>query len=210
MRVSATQLESFRLFLEPEQEWFTEQMLLESLIGTFVPTPAVKLGHAYHAVLEQPEAYRVSGGYVCEGFSFDDATLDPLLEVIDRRGVFEVKTTKTIGDVTLVAHADHLCGRHLSEFKTTKQFDIDKYLGSAQWRVYALLFDALAITYRVATVDDHGNGVVTLKDVNSLTLYPYPALRSDVLALLDRFVAYVESKGLAPLLRDRQQAAEAA
>jgi hypothetical protein len=207
-RVSATQLEQFRLFVT--DDWMTEQSLLDSLTGVFVPTPAVQLGHAYHAVLEAPTPYRVPGGYACEGFTFDDATMDPMLSLIDRRGVFEVKTTQPFGDVTLVAQADQLVGAHLYEFKTTgSPFSIDKYLDSIQWRVYALVFDPLAITYRVATLDDHGNGVVTLKDLNHLTLYPYAGIEQEVRSLVTRFVEFIRAKGLDELFRARQIAAEA-
>lgn len=207
LRISATNLESFRLFLTGD--WMTEESLIDSLTGVFVSTPAVQLGHAYHAVLEQPDAYRVAQGYVCEGFTFSDATMDPMLTLIDRRGVFEVKATKTIGDVTLVAQADQLVGAHLYEFKTTSQFAIDKYLDSIQWRIYALLFETVAITYRVATVDDHGNGVVELKSLDAFTVYPYTGLQADCADLIDRFVAYVTAKGLDGFFRARQEAAAA-
>lgn len=207
LRISTTQLESFRLFTT--EDWMSEQSLLDSLTGVFVPTPAVQLGHAFHRVLEEPDTCRVPHGYACEGFTFDDATMDPLLTLIDRRGVFEVKTAVQIGDVTLVAQADQLVGTHVYEFKTGS-FNIDKYLDSIQWRVYALAFAATAITYREATLDDHGNGVVTLKDLNHVTLYPYAGLEQDVRGLLARFVEYVTMKGLRPIFEARALAAEVA
>lgn len=206
MRISATNLESFRLYLTGD--WMEEAALLASLKGEFVPTPAVKLGHAYHSVLETPDRYRIRNGYACEGFWFADATMDPMLALIDRRGVFEVKTTKELGPITLVAQADHLVGAHLSEFKTTSSgFTVEKYLDSMQWRIMALLFEPLAITYRVAILDDHGNGVAELKDLESVTVYPYPALEQDCVALVTQFVDYVTVKGLAPLFLARQAAA---
>ncbi len=208
IRCSATNLESFRLYLT--EDWMEESALIASLKGEFVPTPAVKLGHAYHSVLEHPAAYRVGNGYTCEGFQFGDATMQPMLDLIDRRGVFEVKTTKQLGPITLVAQADQLVGAHLYEFKTTSQLNLEKYLDSYQWRVMALVFEPLAITYRIATLDDHGNGVAELKSLDSVTVYPYAALELDVRALVARFVDYVTVKGLDGLLRARQAQAEAA
>jgi hypothetical protein len=107
MRASATTLQSFYLYLT--EEWMTEASLIESIKGVYVPTPQMELGTAWHAVLETPETYRVPGGYRCRGYAFDDATMNPLLALIDRRGVFEVKGTVEFDGHTLVAQADQLC-----------------------------------------------------------------------------------------------------
>jgi hypothetical protein len=206
MRISATTLEAFRLYLT--EDWMDEDALLDTIKGVFVPTPAMLAGRAYHSVLETPETYRVPNGYLCDGYQFDDATMQPMLDIIDRRGVFEVKTTKELEDVTLVAQADQLCGAHLHEFKTTGYFDIEKYTTSMQWRVMALLFEPLAIHYHVASLDDHGNGVVTLRTPpDHFSLYPYAELANDVRALLRECVEYVRLKGLDALLEERARTA---
>lgn len=212
MRISTTTLESFRLFMQPDQEWMTEQALLDTIRGKFVPTPAVLLGQAFGQVLETPEAYQVPYGYRHPlGYTFDDATMATALALIDRRGVCEAKAVKRYGAVDVVAKADHLLGAHLSEFKTTQStFDFDKYAASCQWRFMVDLFEAALVTYHVFILDDHGNGVVTLKAIESFNLYPYAALHQDCCDLLAQFVAYVTVKGLDELLRERQRIAEAA
>lgn len=216
MRISTTLIESFRLFMQPDQEWMTEESLIASICGQFVPTPAVRLGLAFGRVLEDPERYRVPLGYVFDDagfleYQFSPSTIDPCLALIDRRGVLEAKAAKRYGTVDVVAKADHLLGAHLSEFKTTSStFDFDKYAASCQWRFYLDIFEAAVVTYHVFILDDHGNGVVTLKSIESFNLYPYPALHQDCVDLLAQFVAYVRAKGLDPLLLDRQRVAEAA
>lgn len=196
MRVSATLLESWRLY--QTQDWMTEASLIERIQGVLVPSPQMDLGTAWHAVLETPETCRVPGGYRSGAYTFDDATLQPLFDRIDRRGVFEVKATTELDGHTLVAQADLLAGATLHEFKTTlSTFDAEKYADSVQWRVMSLVFQPAQITYHVATLDDHGNSVVTLKSLDSLSLYPYAGLEQDVRDLLREFVAYVEGKGLA-------------
>jgi hypothetical protein len=211
VRISTTTIESYRLFMEPDQEWMTEDDLIATITGEFVPTPAVLLGHAYGRVLEDPPTYRVSGGYRCGNYCFSDPDIDPALALIDRRGVFEVKAVKTYptvaGPVDVSAVADHLYGGHLSEFKTTKTFSIEKYLASCQWRFYADIFEPLAITYHVFTLDDHGNGVATLRATDSFRVYPYAGLHADCCELLDGFVHYVTAKGLDDVLRERQREA---
>jgi len=208
MRISTTTLESFRLFCDPEQDWMSEADLIATIKGEFVPTPAVELGKAFGLILETPDTYRVPGGYRCNGYSFDDATLrEPLLR-IDRRGVFEAKAVKAYGPHDVVAKADHLLGAHLSEFKTTlSTFNFEKYAASCQWRFMADLFEPTRITYHVFSLDDHGNTVVTLRGIDSFDLYPYADLHADCCDLVDRFVTYVRAKGLESVLQSRQASA---
>lgn len=208
MRISTTTLESFRLFVHPDQEWMTEQSLIDTICGQFIPTPAVLLGKAFGEVLEDPDRYQVPGGYARGGYTFGDAVMAPVLALIDRRGVFEAKATKAYGPIDVVAKADHLLGAHLSEFKTTSStFDFDKYAASCQWRFMTDIFEPSTITYHVFELDDHGNSVVDIKQIHSFNLYPYAALHHDCCDLLARFVDYVTVKGLDGLLRARQAAA---
>jgi len=206
LRISATLLESFRLFLQ--EDWFEEASLLASIKGETVPTRNMQLGTAYHAILERPDRHRMLwGGYESGEFRFADSAVEPMLEWIDRRGTFEVKTTKQLDNVTLVAQADHIAGAHLSEFKTTLEgFDAEKYCASYQWRVMALLFEPLAITYRVACLSD--DEPIGLRSLENLTVYPYATLEADCRALVREFVSYLKLRKLDGLLKERQLSAE--
>jgi hypothetical protein len=208
MRISTTTLESYRLFMQPDQEWMTEQSLIDTISGKFVPTEAVLRGKAFGEIVETPEAYAVPGGYQRGGYSFSAETMAPVFALIDRRGLFEVKAIRAYGPHDVVAVADHLLGTHLSEFKTTgSTFDFDKYAASCQWKFMADIFDPATITYHVFPLDDHGNGVVEVKTPESFRLYPYAALHQDCCTLLASFVGYVTAKGLDTLLNARQQEA---
>lgn len=211
MRISTTTLESFRLFLEPDQEWMTEDALIASIKGEFVPTPQVELGKAFGSVLETPEAFAVRGGYRCGTYEFGQDVMAPCLALLDRRGVFEAKAIKRYGACDVVARADQLLGTQLKEFKTTTStFDFDKYAKSCQWRFMADIFEPSSITYHVFCLADSPNGVIAVRSIETFNLYPYPALHADCCALLGQFVDYVERKGLGDLLRQRQLTAEAA
>lgn len=211
MRISATTLESFRLFKQPDQEWMTQADLIASIRGTFTPTRPVEIGLAFGRIVEDPDRYAVPGGFVCNGFSFGADTMAPAFALIDRRGVFEAKAEKTYHDgIVVVSKADHLFGERLSEFKTTAStFDFDKYAASCQWRFMVDAFEPSMVTYRVFRLDDHDNGVVEVKDIDSFNLYPYPELHADCVALIREFVTFVTSVGLDGMLRERQQKAEA-
>lgn len=215
MRISTTTIESFRLFMEPEQEWMSEQDLIDTISGKFVPNHKVTLGQGFGRVLEDPDRYLVPGGYRIrvngEVLEFGLGVMNPALAVIDRRGVFEAKGIGRYGTHDVVAKADHLLGAHLSEFKTTlSTFDFDKYAKSCQWRFMADIFRPSRITYHVFCLSEATNGVIGLRGIETFTLYPYDTLRTDCEALVGDFVNYVTVKGLAPLLDERQRVAEQA
>jgi hypothetical protein len=211
MRISTTTLESFRLFMSPDQEWMTEDDLTASIKGEWRPNHKAMLGTAYGQVLEKPDLHRVDGGYRCGDFFFGDDVVEPALVTIDRRGVFEAKATKQYGDCLVVAKADHMLGAHLSEYKTTlSTFDVEKYLDSYQWRFMVDIFEPRLITYRVFCLSENPAGQIDLRSVELFNVFPYPALHEDCCALLAEFVDYVTAKGLDGFLRDRQRVTEAA
>lgn len=216
MRISTTTLESFRLFMEPDNDWMTEQELLDTLTGKFTGNHKVWVGQAFGAILETPEAYRETGGYLViprgstEVIALSDNVMGPALALIDRPNtVFEAKAMSQFCGHDVVAKADQLHGARLIETKTTlSTFDFDKYAQSCQWRFMLDIFGAVSCTYHVfGLFESEQNGVIELRDVQTFTLYPYAALRVDCEDLVRQFVDYVTVKGLVPLLDARQQAA---
>jgi hypothetical protein len=217
MRISTTTLESFRLFMDPEQEWMSEADLIDSIRGVWAPNHKVLLGLAFGSVLEAPERYRIPGGYritprgSAETFELGDDVMGPALALIDRpRTVFEAKGIGRYGRHDVVAKADQFVGAHLIETKTTcSSFDFDKYAASCQWRFYLDVFDgARSVTYHVFCLSEtEGNDVVSLKSVETFTLYPYHELHEDCAALVRDFEDYVRVKGLTDVLDKRQREA---
>ena len=217
MRVSATTLESFRLWREPEQEWMTEEMLLDSILRRPVSSAPMALGKAFGQVIETPDAYRIQGGYACDGHWFSDDAMAPVLALYDRRGLFEVKGSKLYGDVLVVAKADQLLGAQLIETKTTKAFDFEKYADAYQWRLMVDIFQPMLVTYHVfpVEVDDKSHHpqapiVVEVKEPQTFNLFPYAEVHADCARLVADFRAYVVVKGLDGQLREFQTRSEAA
>lgn len=219
MRISTTTLESFRLWLEPDNDWMPESDLVATIRGEFTGNHKVWLGQAFGAVLEDPEPYRVSGGYRIttrggeETFSFGDDVMGPALALIERPWtIFEAKASRSYGGHDVVAKADQLHGAHLIETKTTlSSFDFDKYAHSCQWRFMLDIFGATKCTYHVFCLSEsEQNGVIELKGVESFSLYPYAALHQDCCNLVAQFESYVDAKGLRGLLDARQVAAKGA
>jgi hypothetical protein len=127
VRISTTTLESFRLFMQPDNEWMAEDELVATICGRFVPNRKVLIGQAFGAVLEHPDRYRASGGYLVatrggagEVIALGDDVMGPALALIDReRTVFEAKALKAYGPHDVVAKADQMVGARLIETKAT-------------------------------------------------------------------------------------------
>ena len=207
-------LESYRLWRDGD--WMAESELIATIKGEFRPTRAVLAGQAFGKVLERPDRYVIDGGYGItvhgpdgpQTFTMDDEVMRPAFALMDYvHGVFEVRAGKVYGDAYVAAVADQVVGDHVIEHKTTAAFDLDKYASSYQWRFYADIFGASRITYHVFIIDDHGNGVLEVRGIESFHLYPYPDLHDDCAALVSEFHDYVKLRGLEGLLRARQAAA---
>jgi len=207
MRISCTTLESYRLWRDPNQEWMSEDDLRESILEIWKPNHKAELGTAFGKILEDPDRYLIPGGFECQGFAFGREVIDPCLAVIDRRGIFEAKAVKSYDGIDVVSKADHLLGAHLSEFKATvSSFDVSKYLDSYQWRFMADAFQARQITYRVFCLYEcEANGVIELKSIETVNLFPYAKLHEDCCDLLREFCGYVRARGLDGALMQRQQ-----
>jgi len=209
MRLSATMLESFRLWLDPEQEWMSEAQLLATIRGEFHPTREIDIGQAFGRVLEAPDRYRVDGGYHHPRLDvfLSDETMQPALDLIDRpHTVFEAKGVGRYGPHDVVVKADQLVGAHLIETKTTfSTFSFEKYADSCQWRFMADILQPTYVTYQVFVLKEDKNGSITLKSVEAFNLFPYDGLHRDCEALVVRFEGFARARDLVALL-DRRQA----
>jgi hypothetical protein len=220
VRISCTTLESFRLFMNPEQDWMSEDDLLATIRGEFVGNHKVWLGMAFGAVLETPERYRVVGGYRVENprgcgedFEFGNDVIDPALASIDREHtVFEAKASGMYAGHQVVAKADQMVGAQLIETKATlSTFDFEKYAESCQWKFMADIFGVPRVTYRVFCLfESEQNGVIELRGVEEFHLYRYAEMRRDLEGLVQDFAAYVDVRGLRGVLEERQLAATGA
>jgi len=224
LRISATLLESFRLFYAgdafPHDEakakvddcycencW--EARLIAAIKGAYVPqTVNMRVGHAYHYLLEHPQL-SLEGVYERNGFRFAPSAIEAVLERLTPGGVFETKVARSIGvtregdQLVLVSKADHIAGLHISEFKAPLggSFDAEKYMDSYQWRVMMMLYEANMVTYHIACLKEVDDDVLTLKSIDSMNLFPYPTLESDVKLLVRELLRYVRTMGLDSYLR---------
>jgi hypothetical protein len=207
MRVSATVLERFRLYLTTD--WVTEDELVASILGTAPTTPAMALGRAFGAALASPDRYRrPDGTYEVGAYRFD-GSLEVALEPIRPGTLFEVPGSVTLGRHEVVCRADQMVGTLVVETKTTTGTpDVARYLESYQWRYMALAFAPSAIEYQVYGVEEQPDGLVTVWGSDTFRVYPYLGLEADCAELLAEFERFVWARGLQAALDGRQEAAQ--
>jgi hypothetical protein len=210
MRISTTTLETFRLYLSDVVD---EAALVDAITGKFVPTRNVELGQAFHSILEKPDACILPDGtFASGGITFPADVVRECLPYVDRSGVFEVKLTKDyrVGaeTVTVVAKVDQLLGLGIKEHKTRwDTYEPDRYATSCQWRFYADIFEASSVTYVVFLLSEYEDGRIVLRGVETMALYPYPAMHAECADLVRDFVRFVHHRGLEQYLQPRAEAA---
>jgi hypothetical protein len=194
MRISATELESYRYYLDSDMD---SRSFLERLRG-FESTDKMQAGSAFHHLLEHStgelEDAVVYGWPDGDRLKFD---LYPTLLPDEQEFSFHIKLdgeidlpvlkeakverTLTVDDmeVTLVAMSDGVSGRRVVDYKLSDGFDVERYESSLQWRTYLSLFDADEFEYAVFTAKEK-KGVWVVSALDRFRCYRYPGMDEEV------------------------------
>jgi hypothetical protein len=216
LRISVTTLDSYRRYVQEQDEEMSENMLGEliaSIKGDFTPTSQMLRGQAFHAVLERPHQCYIEQGdtFYANGFYFAGDGIREALNVIDHAGIFELKTTNrydtALGAVTVVGKADILLGNTVFEnktrwlqtngnvFKGISAYDenemYERYQASLQWRFYLELFGADYVQYNVFYLSEHLNRI-PLHATQQFTFERTAETPYECYDWVQEFVAFVE------------------
>jgi hypothetical protein len=190
MRISASDLDQLLWFRRIED--MTTDDLIKRLRREEPPNRMMKVGTAFHSILEQPPEDEL----VCverDGFNF-------IIECdgeVELPQMMEVKTERhyTIDgiDVTLVSKPDGIDGNVVKEYKLTAKPKPENYFDSYQWRAYLDAYSADIVEYMIFHAkdlgEDKGNQII-IKDVSPFRLYRYPGMRDDLIAGIREFVEF--------------------
>ena len=208
MRISVTTIEQFRRYVAGITSLGD---LIEGIKGTFTPTAKMQLGTAAHAIIENPEAYKVYENihgenslemmYKCDDIYFPADAIEPCIGVMDYSGDFEVKTTKeysVFGEpVTVVAKCDQLIGMMVIENKPKwSPFDYNGYYDSCQWRFYLDIFNVHGVRYNVFCMNNTQSRGIELNSIETFSMHDYVGLQDDITRLLSDFVYFIKQQNL--------------
>lgn len=186
MRISATLLDSFRMYRD--EDWMTLERIVADIKGEGEVTEPMLRGRAFHTVLENNDATGQADGYTFENIGL-------ALAVVPQNGIDELKITAPFLGHTVVGKVDSIEGLEVHEYKTTERFSVEKYMDAIQWRIYLDLFGAKRCTYHVFPIKADGPKVRIL-DHHPIPVYAYPTMHRDIEQLVADFAAFVKRQGL--------------
>jgi hypothetical protein len=163
-------------------------------------TPAMSAGTAFHSAMETVEAEKEYGVLSANGYRFN-----MLCDVdIELPYMQEVSIEKQYGDLLVRGRVDAWSGGKVSDFKTTEQFDPDRFVDRITWRLYLDMTDAIQFDWHIFLVKEVGYQGEKTYDVygyHKLTEYRYPGMHEDCLRVAEGYREFAERY---PELRDRK------
>lgn len=186
MKVHVTDLDQLLWFRRIEG--MTLEELLARLRREAPPNRAMKIGTAFHSILEDPpedELITVER----DGFNFvieceAEITL-PQVREIRAEKAYQIDGAP----VTLTGGCDGISGNVVTDHKLTAKPNPEKYLDSMQWRAYLDIYDADVFEYILYHGLDKGDQII-IRDVSPFRFYRYPEMERDLHAALHEFVAF--------------------
>jgi hypothetical protein len=172
--VRVTQLDAFRIWQETEDlgmDW-----LLPRILGKQEETPEMAAGTALHQALETIEIPGEVNTVFSGEYRFDfNCACEVVLPTIR-----ESEFAKQYGDVYVTGHVDGLIGNMVVDYKTTGQFDWDRYMESYQWRFYLDMSGCDQFLYQVFVIKPFGpEKCFSIVDTHQIKQFRYPELHQD-------------------------------
>ena len=198
-RLSPTLLDGYRLYCE--QDWMSLPDI-EARIRRepMVPTPAMRLGAAFHGIAEGQWVQGEGDTYLVDGLTFDALSVDEAFFKLPT-GVSEVPCSRIMpktlyGPVQLSGRVDRLVGLTPWEIKTKIEIlDPERYADSLQWLAYAWMLGVREVRYLLVQLEEKG-GIWRVKDADTLTLYAPDDPTMVLRPWIERLMQHAERRGL--------------
>ena len=190
LKISATQLESYRRFIDGK---ISVEQFENSLLRRDAPNELMKRGTLFHKMLQSSDSDLFAN-------DFSENCIKEARKKMDYRNcIFEMKTRKifrtSLGDIAVTGVADQILGFDVVEIKTKySPIDWDSYYNSMQWRVYCELFHADFVHYKVFHFDSPE--AMDFRNYSEMT-FPKPFQNYDkVRTMIYYLQQYIQIRGL--------------
>lgn len=192
IRISATNLESYRRWLANEESSIDE--LVSYLRRETPATEAMLAGSAFHKVLENAQYGQVFNVIEQDGFKFDFTCFDGELILPETRELKIEKQTEINGEpVTFVGVVDAISVNEIFDHKFTSNLDAESYAASMQWRCYLDWFNADKFTYNLFQNYKPANkDFYQVKSLLPISFFRYPNMRKDIEEMAAEFIGFVK------------------
>jgi hypothetical protein len=214
LALSPTKLELFRKYITGEMnEYFTEQMVIDSIKGVRRTSFKANLGTAIHLILEKgydkfynpaTDVFTVRIKDSDTPFVFTKEELKTVIAYIDKKqpSVNEVPVHKVVKvgsqQVLLRMKIDEMSGVSATDHKTSERpLKVSYFENSLQWKIYVLATQARIFYYNYFQyIINQESGKLMSINHTKFSLYPYEDMESDVKNWIEHFIHFCELNGL--------------
>lgn len=209
MLARVSHIESFRRWknwtplhdedVEPSLDEFVASIMSDQ------PSEAMQVGTAFHKAIEN-----ASDG---DHFEFSASGYTFMLRggEVTLPEIREMRAFGQYGALTVTGQVDAIQGRIVTDHKTTKRFDAERYLDGVQWKFYLDLFGADVFRWVIFQIKEMGERTYDVSPPQELVAYRYPDLHADCERWAAEYLAFAlehlpgsipeDSRELAELLR---------
>jgi hypothetical protein len=193
IRISATQLESYRRWLLNDES--TNDDMIDFLLKRTAPSNAMLAGAAFHKVLENAKYNDELNVVEQDGFKFDLSALNCEIALPEAKEFKLEKQTIINGEpVTFVGVVDAIKINEIFDHKLTSRADAESYIDSVQWRCYLDWFDCDKFTYNLFQCYKPANqDVYLIKSFLPVSFYRYDNMEADVREIASSFINFVKN-----------------
>lgn len=185
MLARVSDIETFRLWRQGDDP---VEALVERIVSR-EPTEAMRVGTAFHKVLERARVGDVLMAEEADGFTFHMP--DGMLSLPPVR---EIRSSKDYGDLTVTGKADYIAGRIIGDHKTRGgPFDAEQYLAGYQWRFYLDIFNGTEFRWTVFEIREVGPCEYGVSLPHHLHTHRYPGLHDDCARLAADYLEFAKA-----------------
>jgi hypothetical protein len=184
-RISVSNLDFFRTWQTDED--MPLSVFLARLLGTDEQTDAMKAGNAFHEALERASEGEL--GTLALGDYRFDFNCDANIEKLE---IHELPIEKQYGNILVRGRVDGLNGKEVTDYKTTSQFDADRFMASYQWRLYLDILECDTFKYEVFVIAERGEHCFEVTQHHTLIQKRYPGLAEDCARLAKEYEEFIK------------------
>lgn len=182
---TVSNLDLYRTWAEMEgvdPNWLVEKLASKE------QTEKMAAGVAFHKAMENLPSEGDFGVLTADGYRFD-ILCDVSMELPKLR---EMSLTGEYGGLWVRGRVDGCKGKVINDFKTTGQFDPERYMESFTWRFYLDLSDADRFDYHVFVTSEKAEKHYEVYQYHKLSQFRYPGLHKDCLEVALEYERFAE------------------
>ena len=204
MIARVSHIEAFRQLQNSES--YPVELFMRNVSDSVYSTPQQRVGTAFHRALETAEPGELPvlsiDGYTFVIEASSEISLPPIREM---------RIAKKFGELTVSGCVDGIDGLTVVDYKTTSDFEPERYLDSFQWRYYLSLTECTKLRYVVfeisipySTVDEEKVYLefepIRVRKVHVIECFRYPDMEKDCSDLAREYYNFMISlpKGIEP------------